>query len=61
MQVGAASMIPPTLQKEAMYSAQLLKSNGIATIAFLGRYLARIGFIYSTKSKFGSSYFFLSY
>ena len=54
-------MIPPTLQKEAMYSDQLLKSNGIATIAFLGRYLARIGFIYSTKSKFGSSYFFLSY
>ena len=53
-------MIPPTLQKDVMYSAQLLKSIGIATIAFLGRYFARIGLIYSTKSKFGSSCFFFS-
>ena len=60
MQVGAASMMPPTRQNEAMYSAQLLNRDGIATIAFLGKYLARMGLICSTRSRFGSSYFFLS-
>jgi hypothetical protein len=53
-------MIPPTRQKEDIYSAQLLNREGIATIAFLGKYLARMGLIYSTRSRFGSSYFFLS-
>jgi hypothetical protein len=52
MHVGAASIIPPTLQKKVMYSAQLLKSEGIAICAFLGRYFAIIGLICSTKSTF---------
>jgi hypothetical protein len=57
--VGAASMIPPTLQKLAMYSAQDLNKLGIAMSAFLGRYLANKAFIYSTMSTPGSNYFFL--
>jgi len=57
-QVGDASMIPPTRQNDDMYSCQDLKRFGIAMIAFLGRYLVRIGFIYSTKSSYGSSCFF---
>lgn len=51
-------MIPPTRQNDDMYSCQDLKRFGIAMIAFLGRYLVRIGFIYSTKSSYGSSCFF---
>ena len=51
-------MIPPTLQKLVMYSDQLLNNKGMAIIAFFGKYLVKIGFIYSIKSIFGSSYFF---
>ena len=51
-------MIPPTLQKLVMYSDQLLNNKGMAIIAFFGKYFIRIGLIYSTKSIFGSNYFF---
>jgi len=61
MQVGAASMMPPTLQKEAIYSAQFLYRDGIAIIDFLGKNLASIGFICSTRSIAGSNYFFLRF
>ena len=57
-QVGEASMMPPTLQKEAMYSAQLLKRVGIAIIAFLGSCFANMGLSASTRSISGSSCFF---
>lgn len=60
MQVGAASMIPPTLQKKVMYSDQLLNKEGIAIWAFLGKYFAIIGLICSTKSMFWSIYFFFN-
>jgi len=59
-QVGAASMIPPTRQKDAMYSCQFRKSEGMATCAFLGRYFASIGLMCSTKSIPGSICFFFS-
>lgn len=59
-QVGAASMMPPTLQKDAIYSLQLLNREGVAMTVFFGRNFASIGLISSTRSELGSSYFFLS-
>ena len=56
-QVGAASMIPPTRQNDAMYSAQDLNKEGIAIMAFLGSHLANNILICSMMSTPGSSYF----
>ena len=49
--------MPPTLQKEAKYSYQFLNKDGTAITTFFGKFFAKIGFIYSTKLKFGSIYF----
>lgn len=43
--VGAASIIPPTLQKDYIYSFQFLNREGIATCAFFGKYFIKIDLI----------------
>ena len=60
-QVGAASMIPPTRQKETMYSAHVLYRVGMAMMTFLGRDLGNIGLIISIRSTPGSSCFFFRF
>ena len=61
MHVGAASIIPPTLQNDCMYSFQLLNNDGIATYTFFGRYFISINLICSTMSVAGSNYFFFKF
>lgn len=46
-------MMPPTLQKAAKYSDQFLNRDGIAMVAFFGKYLVRMGLMSSTKSVSG--------
>lgn len=57
-QVGAASIIPPTLQKACKYSFQLLKSLGVAIFTFFGRNLPNMFITLSTSSSETSIYFF---
>jgi hypothetical protein len=61
MHVGAASIMPPTLQNDYMYSFQFLNKDGIATYTFLGRYFINIILICSTISVAGSNYFFFKF